>query len=200
MAHLNERLPVEVEINAMRIDTDFEDVEIARSDGGRETSNIRTSQSPLRFEISYPHSQQDAIYLAVKAAYKASRGGHSFDFQDHSEYQATDEQFGTGDGATTVFNLYKSYTFGGVIYSRRIYRPVSPISLKVDGVAFPAGYSVNYTTGIVTFSSAPALDEILTWSGDFNVPVRFDSTFNTALPAPHLVHPETMILKEVPLS
>ncbi len=197
MSHINARLPVEVEIGAVRIDPDFEDTEVAKSDGGREVTNIRTSQSRLRFEISYPHSEQDAVYLAVKAAYKASRGGNSFDFQDHSEFEATDEQFGTGDGSTTVFNLYKSYTFGTEIYSRRIYRPVSPISLKVDGVAFPSGYSVNYTTGVVTFSVAPAADAVLTWSGEFNVPVRFDSTFNTTLPATHLVHADTMTLIEV---
>lgn len=198
--HINARLPTQVEIGAMRIDTDFEDTEVVTTDGGREVSNIRTAQSSLRFEISYPHSAQDAVYLAVKNAYKASRGGNSFDFQDHSEYLATDEEFGVGDGATTIFPLVKQYTFGANTYERRIYRPVSAISLKVDGVAFPAGYSVNYTLGIVTFTSAPADGAILSWSGEFNVPVRFDSTFNTAMPATHLVHVETMILKEVSLA
>lgn len=200
MAHIDARLPVEVEIGAMRIDTDFEDTEIVSTDGGKEVTNIRTALSPLRFEISYPHSQQDVNYLAVKNAYRAARGGQSFDFQDHSEYQATDELFGTGDGSQTVFPLYILYEFGSETHLRRIYRPVSPISLKVDGVAFPSGYSVNYTTGIVTFSSAPAVDAVLTWTGEFNIPVRFDSTFNTAMPATHLVHVETMVLKEVKLS
>jgi uncharacterized protein (TIGR02217 family) len=196
--HINARLPVEVEIGAVRIDPDFEDTEIAATDGNREVRNIRTAGSLLRFEISYPHSQQDANYLAVKAAYKAARGGaHSFDFQDHSEFTATDAAFGVGDGVETVFPLYIPYTFGSETHARRIYRPVSPISLKVDGVSFPGGYSVNYTTGIVTFSVAPADTEVLSWSGDFNIPVRFDSTFNTSLPATHLVHIDTMVLKEV---
>lgn len=196
--HINASLPEEVEIGAIRIDPDFESTEIVRTDGNREVRNIRTSQSLLRFEITYPHSEQDANYLAVKAAYKAARGGtHSFDFQDHSEFEATNEPFGVGDGAETVFNLYKNYTFGGETHSRRIYRPVSPIALKANGVTISSGYSVNYSTGVVTFTSPPADEAVLTWTGEFNIPVRFDSPFTTSLPTPDLVHIDTMVLQEV---
>lgn len=198
MTHISATLPTNVEIGAVRIDPDYENAEIARTDGNREVRNVRTAGSLLRFEISYPHNQYDANYLAVKAAYKASRGGvHSFDFQDHSEYEATDATFGIGDGVETAFPLYVGYTFGSETHSRRVYRPVSAISLKVDGVSFPSGYSVNYTTGIVTFDAAPADEAVLTWSGEFKVPVRFDSTFNTSLPAGHLIHIDTLTLQEV---
>lgn len=197
--HINARLSTEVEIDALRIDPDFEDTEIVTTDGNREVRNVRTSQSLLRFEITYPHGLlTDERYLTVKDAYKASRGGlHSFDFQDHTEHTATDAGFGIGDGSTTAFPLYIPYTFGTETHERRIYRPVSAISLKVDGVSFPAGYSVNYTTGIVTFSVAPAADEVLSWSGEFNVPVRFSSPFSVSQPAGHLIHTETMVLQEV---
>lgn len=204
--HIDERLPREVEIGAVRIDSDFEDTEIVSTDGGREVRNIRTAGGRLRFEITYPHSQQGAVYLAVKAAYKAARGGlHSFDFQDHSEHTATDAIFGTGDGTTTAFPLYIPYEFGDEVHFRRIYRPVSAITIKKNGVTMVGGYSVNYDTGIVTFTSAPLAEagetpaDSLSWSGEFNIPVRFDSTFNTSMPATHLVHVESMVLQEVKL-
>jgi uncharacterized protein (TIGR02217 family) len=200
MAHIATRLSTHVEINAVRIEE--YSVETVRSDGGNEVRNSRWSQPLLRFEISFPTSQRDdAVFLEVRNAYRATGGGlDSFKFRDWSDYQATDEMFGTGDGATTEFALFKNYTFGSETHSRRVYQPQSPIALKVDGVAFPAGYSVDYTTGLVTFSVAPALDEVLTWTGDFDIPVRFDSPLQSVGLAPHLEHHESIVLQEVRLS
>lgn len=198
MSHISTRLPEEVEIGAVRRDP--EDVEIVRTDNGGEVRNVRASQSLLEFDITYPHSEQDANFLAVRAAYKAARGQlHSFDFQDHSEFEAEDEVIGTGDGATTAFDLIKSYTFGSETHERRIYRPVSAITVKKDGVTQVAGYSVNYSTGVVTFSAAPANGVVISWSGEFNVPLRFDTPFQVSMPAGHLVHVDTMTLVEVRL-
>lgn len=200
MTHIATRLSENVEIGAVRIDE--QQVEIARSDGGGEVRNTRWAQPLLRFEISFPTSlRDDAVYLEVRNAYRACRGMlHSFKFRDWSDYQATDEMFGTGDGVETEFALFKNYTFGSETHSRRIYQPESPISLKVDGVSFPSGYSVDYTTGIVTFSVAPAFDEVLTWTGDFDIPVRFDSPLQSVGVAPHLEHHESIVLQEVRLT
>jgi uncharacterized protein (TIGR02217 family) len=198
--HINARLPVQVEIGAVRIDPDADDTEVVRTDGNNEVRNTRTDQSLLQFEITYPHSEQDANFQAVRSAYKVARGRlHSFDFQDHSEFEAADEPFGVGDGVETEFTLIKSYTFGSQTHERRIFRPVSPITLKADGVTIGSGYSVDYTNGTVEFDVAPADEAVLTWTGEFNIPVRFDSSFTVSLPAGHLVHVETMTLTEVNL-
>jgi uncharacterized protein (TIGR02217 family) len=204
MAHIATRMTLNVENGATRIEE--QDVEIVRSDGGNEVRNTRWSQPLLRFEISFPTSlRDDAVFLEVRNAYRACRGAlHSFKFRDWSDYQATDEPFGTGDGSTTVFNLYKTYEFGAQAQSRRIYNPVSPITIKKNGVTMGAGYSVNYTTGVVTFSVAPAgptpgpADE-LTWTGEFDVPVRFDSPLQSTGLATHLEHHEGVVLQEVRL-
>lgn len=199
MAHINARLPQEVEIGATR--RDVEDVEIVTTDGGYETRNTRASQSLLQFDVAYPASLRDgAVFQAVRAAYKAARGQtHSFDFTDYSEDAAVDELLGLGDGATLEFPLYLNYDFGSESYQRRIYRPVSSIVVKKDGVVAVSGYSVDYATGVLTFSVAPALDVEVTWSGEFNIPVRFDSPLTSTGIAQHLEHIDTFTLQEVRL-
>jgi uncharacterized protein (TIGR02217 family) len=199
MAHIATRLSDHVEIGAVRVDSD--DIEIVTTDGGNEVRNARVSQSLLRFEISFPTSERDdAVFLEVRNAYRATRGGlHSFKFKDWSDYQATDEQFGTGDGSTTVFSLVKTYAFGSAEHERRIYNPVSPVALKGNGVTIGAGYSVNYATGVVTFTVAPLAAVVLTWTGEFDVPVRFDGPLQSTGLAAHLEHHESITFQEVRL-
>ena len=199
MAHIATRLTEHVEIGATRRDVD--DIEVVRTDGGAEVRNTRWSQSLLAFDVSFPAStRDDAVFLEVRNAYRATRAGlHSFKFRDWSEYQATNAEFATGDGTTTVFELVKRYTFGTETHERRIYNPVSAITLKADGVTIVGGYSVNYTTGIVTFTVAPANGVILTWTGEFDVPVRFDGALESTGIATHLEHHETITLQEVRL-
>jgi uncharacterized protein (TIGR02217 family) len=89
-------------------------------------------------------------------------------------------QFGTGDGATTIFGLYKAYTSGGVTRTRRIIKPVSgSVLIYKDAVlqTLTTHYTINYTTGIVTFVSAPANGAVLGCKGLFYVPVRFMTDF-----------------------
>jgi uncharacterized protein (TIGR02217 family) len=199
MTHIATRLSENVELGAVRIEED--DVEIVRTDGGSEVRNNRWSQPLLRFELSFPVSARDnAVFLEVRAAYRVCRGQlHSFKFRDWSDYQATDQIFGTGDGAETEFALYKNYSFGSETYSRRIYQPTSPIAIKNDGVTVGSGYTVNYLTGVVTFDVAPAEDDVLTWTGTFDIPVRFDTPLQSTGVTTNLEHHESIVLQEVRL-
>ena len=49
------------------------------------------------------------------------------------------------------------------------------VDIYVDSVLQSSGVSVDTTTGVVTFSSAPALGEVITAEFEFDVPVRFDT-------------------------
>jgi uncharacterized protein (TIGR02217 family) len=92
----------------------------------------------------------------------------------------TPNQFGTGDGSTTVFGLYKTYTSGGVTRTRRIVKPVSgSVSIYKNDVlqTLTTHYTIDYATGIVTFVSAPTNGHTLKWTGRFDVPVRFATDF-----------------------
>lgn len=204
--HIATRLSKEVELGANRRDT--EDLDVVTSDGGHETRNLRTSQSLLEFDVSYPISRRThPRLLEILSCFKATRGGHhSFDFRDWLDYQATDEVFATGDGITTEFGLVKSYEFGGVIHSRRIQRPVSPIVLKKNGVVTVAGFTIDYDLGVVTFSAAPvaavegvSAADVWSWSGEFDVPLRFDGVLETRAPTIKTEKLGTVTLVEVRL-
>lgn len=90
-----------------------------------------------------------------------------FQFTDPQDNQATNMTFGTGDGSTVAFQLSRQW--GGA--TDIIQNPVGSINIYVDGVlTAPASVS---TTGVVTFSSAPANGATLTWTGAFCYLCRF---------------------------
>lgn len=87
-----------------------------------------------------------------------------------------DQNFGTGDGLTRVFQLTKLYQRGSFTYSRPILLPIlDSLQLADAGAAIDAGFSVTRQGGVVTFDVAPLAGHALTWGGLFDIPVRFDS-------------------------
>ena len=88
---------------------------------------------------------------------------------------ALDQVIGTGDGSTKAFQLKKTYTDGTYSYSRDIKKPVQgSVRASVNGTE-TTDFTVDLTTGIVTFTSAPTNTHIIRAGFQFHVPVRFDT-------------------------
>jgi len=49
------------------------------------------------------------------------------------------------------------------------------VRVYLDGIKQVSGWSVNTTTGLITFSTAPAAGEEITADLELDVPVRFDT-------------------------
>lgn len=82
---------------------------------------------------------------------------------------------GLGNGSTTVFQIAKRYTAGALSTDKAVRKPVSgSVGVKINGVTQPSGWTVDTTTGLVTFSVAPANGAVLTCTYEFDLPVRFD--------------------------
>ena len=100
---------------------------------------------------------------------------NSFRLRDPIEYTATLQEFGTGDGSTVSFQLY--INIGSI--QKPITKPVDDANFKIYDDAVEqtetVDYTVNYDTGIVTFVAAPAVGHSLTWSGIYDIHVRFDN-------------------------
>lgn len=104
-----------------------------------------------------------------------------FDFKSCrvAEVPAPDDQLiGTGDGATTQFQLIKRYQSGAASYARIIKKPVAgSVRVAVDGAEKTEGadFTLDETTGLVTFITAPGAGLAVTAGFLFDIPVRFDS-------------------------
>lgn len=157
-------------------------VELASGD---EERNASWADSRRRYDVAYGIRKADD--LAAVIAFFEARGGrlYGFRFKDWSDYKSAlpsvaisrnDQSLGTGTGAATQFQLVKRYTSGAQTWTRTITKPVAgTVLVALNGVAQPSGWTVNTTTGIITFTVAPGLGIAVTAGFEFDVPVRFDS-------------------------
>ena len=148
-------------------------VELASGD---EERNASWANSRRRFDVAYGIRRTDD--LAVVVAFFEARNGrlHGFRFKDWSDYRATAQALGTGDGVRTAFQLIKRYVSGGDADIRVITKPVAGTTkISLDGTPQTAGWSVDTATGLVTFVSAPANGAVVSADFEFDVPARFDT-------------------------
>lgn len=145
-----------------------------------------------------------AVYQTMLEFWLAVGGrADAFRFFDATDSSFTNMPLfpSVGDGSNTVFQLQKVYTVGAGAaarsYTRTISKPIqsqlqtggapltdfqgnplpNTLTLRLDGgrVNLAADYSVDATTGLVTFSTPPGAGVKPTADGQFHVPVRFDS-------------------------
>lgn len=99
----------------------------------------------------------------------------SFLYTDPDDNAVTDQQFGTGDGTTTLFQLKRTFGYGtGATFDEPVMNVNALTNIKKAGVAqsSPSNYSID-ANGLVTFTSPPAAASALTWSGSYYYRVRF---------------------------
>jgi uncharacterized protein (TIGR02217 family) len=147
-------------------------------------------------------------FAAIVAMYRAHFGSlYPFRFRDWGDYIATNSVFGTGDGTTVAFQLSMTYdpqyillgTAGTYFYVRDIMLlATTPVIKKANVVQTPGTHYTISNTGLVTFVTAPAAGAQLVWSGEFDVPVRFDSdTLPVVYNEADIVNVQSIPIKEV---
>lgn len=143
---------------------------------GFEQRNINWSAARARYNVAHGVKTQSQLDELI-AFFRARQGkAIGFRFKDWTDYQAVAQNIGTGNGSQTVFQLTKKYT-SSVTVTRIIRKPVNNSALKIylNAVLQSSGYTVNYTTGAVTFTTAPGSGVAVTADFEFDVPVRFDT-------------------------
>ena len=162
---------------------------VVSTGSGYEQRNVDWASARCRWDLSrllYDPATREATITF----FRARKGrAHSFLFKDWADYfvgmvwnsvtkvldHNAAQNFAVGTGAQTVFDLYKVYDSGGFTERRRITRPKSAIRVYLNGVNQGSGFTVDYSTGKITFASAPGVGVNVGWSGEFYVPVRFDT-------------------------
>jgi uncharacterized protein (TIGR02217 family) len=204
------RLPPNIEAGA-QFSPQFNNV-IQESIAGNEQRFARWTKCRGKGDLSYgllDSADHDSDFRAIMAIYRAHfQELIPFRFKDWSDYTAEDEQFGTGDGATTAFQLVKIYDPSlillGIAGSTRYVRDINLLApeveavIKIDGVTktITTDYTIS-SSGLVTFTSAPASSKPLTWTGQFDVAVRFDGPVQLAMKEANIVTITTLPVREV---
>jgi len=181
MAFIEARFPADISFGSAGGPEYSTDIIITQ--GGHEQRNINWSAARARYNVAYgvrTQAQLDALITFFRARKGRADG---FRFKDWTDYHASAQNIGTGNGSATQFQLVKTYTNGSVTDTRTITKPVSgSVQLYLAGVLQTTGYSVSTITGIVTFNTAPGNGVAITANFDFDVPVRFDTDrLNAAL-------------------
>lgn len=178
MAFLTTRFPEEIAFGA-RGGPGFS-TNVIMLGGGQEQRNRNWSKARLQWDVSYGIKTQTDYEELLSFFLAAGGRANTFRFKDWTDYRvpsSSPETLGTSDGASDqTFQLRKTYTVGSDSYVRPVTRPVaSAFVLYFDGVAQGSGWSLDADTGLVTVTSDPAEGTVYSWSGEFDVPCRFDT-------------------------
>lgn len=159
---------------------------------GYEQRNVNWEYARCRYDVSHGIKTKEDMDEILDFFYVVRGKATAFRYKDWSDYQLTMENIGTGDGVQTQFQITKKYTAGAETYTRTLRKivaaftppahpaagwddPAVEFKVYVNDVLQTTGYTVNNNTGVITFSSAPALGHSVKVTCEFDVPVRFDT-------------------------
>ncbi|MBM1222563.1 DUF2460 domain-containing protein [Ponticoccus sp. SC2-23] len=161
--------------------------EIVTLANGYEERNSPWAHSRRRYDAGMGLRSLDDVGLLI-AFFEARQGQlNGFRWKDWADFKsgpssdavsATDQLIGEGDEAQDVFQLVKRYVSGQQSYSRPIAKPVEgSVRVAVGGDVKQDGidYTVDISTGLVTFAHPPDVGAEVRAGFEFDVPVRFDT-------------------------
>ncbi|MFY9589537.1 DUF2460 domain-containing protein [Rickettsia endosymbiont of Halotydeus destructor] len=151
--------------------------DIVTTFSGHEQRNINWQEARARYDIS-SGIKTEKQWQQLIAFFRSRRGrAIGFRYKDFADYRAAHQIIGNGNGQQKEFQLVKQYISGDYNYTRIINKPVNNNFCKIyiDSMPIDQGFSIDFTTGIVTFNLAPRNGEEITADFEFDVPVRFDT-------------------------
>ena len=100
----------------------------------------------------------------------------TFLFRDPSDWQVTGQQIGVGDASTTVYQLQRA--MGTALPDGGFLEPITApnvvSAIYLNGVTqAPTSYSIDPTTGLVTFGTAPGSGLVITADFTYYFQCRF---------------------------
>lgn len=170
MSFIETRFPDDIAIGAVGGPGFNTDVVSVNSGSDQRKANWQDAK--CAYDVSHGIKTQTQLDVLV-AFFRVMKGrANAFRFKDWADYKdkmnaasPTAGIFATID--STHFQMVKRYTTSVTNHDRDITKPVSGSVAVVGGVS----PSVDYTTGIVTVASGTPSS----WTGEFDVPCRFDT-------------------------
>ena len=139
---------------------------------GHERRNGDWAMAKHRYSCRHAGFDRDARAELLNAVHASSGQLYGFRFKDWNDYSVTEQPIGPTPAGSAPVQLVKTYTWGSRTATRVISRPVGgTVTVFQNGV--PKDGTLDIATGIFTPSTAWSAGEALTWTGEFDVPVRF---------------------------
>jgi uncharacterized protein (TIGR02217 family) len=170
------------------------DVTITPSASGREIRNRNWSRPLMIYSVLVGPRAEAEIQECRDFYHVAGGTAAAFRMKDYSDYKscrvnetasAVDQPLIETADSPGIYQMTKRYDVGAldedsvaITQDREIYKPVQgTILVAANGVTLTetTDYVIDYTRGTVDFVGSPSSP--LTWGGEFDVPVRFDSGF-----------------------
>lgn len=162
------RLPDQIEKGAQGSAAGFNTSILALS-SGNEKRNINWSKNRGTWNVAYGIQSKEDMQDVINFFYCRYGRGFGFRFKDFSDYEigklatmggvnVDPQDIFTGDGVTVAIQINKVYSDGTYSFTRKITKPVlGTLIVYVNGVAVieTTDYTVDYTTGLITFNTPP---------------------------------------------
>lgn len=158
---------------------------------GHERRNRNWARFLLEYDCTVGPRAQEEIEELTEFWYALGGIECGFRFRDWLDYKSCrpsetatpfDQPLILDEDSPGGYQLTKLYIYGARTYERIIRKPTpDTIRLADAGVEKDYGddWTIDTTTGLVTLSFSPA--GVLSWGGEFDVPVRFNSEFPVEL-------------------
>jgi uncharacterized protein (TIGR02217 family) len=168
-------------------------VSIIQRASGHERRNANWSYPLHRYTVTVGPRAEAEVAALLEFWHAVGGSAYAFRFKDFADYlscrigstfAATDQPLVSLGTSPNTYQLTKRYTTGALLspiartQSRPITKPVSGKILIADNSTLKTEtthYTLDYATGVVSLHFTPS--GALTWGGEFDVPVRFDSEF-----------------------
>lgn len=157
------------------------EVRIASTISGFESRNLDWSNAKHRYDASFAiRSATD--HQEIREHFHMARGPfHTWpllDPLDHDVLVTQGVATDSDEASDAAFQLCKQYGTGGFAYKRKITRPLPGALIYVGGVLKTEGvdYTLDDETGLLVYPNTDVVAADITWSGQFYVPCRYDTT------------------------
>ncbi len=155
-----------------------------RLKGGGERRQANRND-PVRFYTFSAEDQTADVVVALRDFFVDRRGDfYAFLMKDWMDFAVTGGALGLGDGVLVAFQCVQ--VVGTIHPYTRVIRHLKDGTLNIYNNDVLQVLTTDYTvsaSGLVTFTSAPAVDDVISADFEFYVPVRFEGdTFTEKLP------------------
>lgn len=174
--------------------------QITQLRSGREFRNENWQTARFRYTTNFLNISKDAA-KGIRDVFFAVRGmSRCFRYIDALDNEAIEEDFAIGDNNQTTFQLGKFTYLDGVEYFRYVYATRGEIKIFIDNDEVdPGDYVIDEMRGLITFSTPPGINRVISWSGNFDIWVRFDNDYLPfSLDAPNATNTQINLIEQPP--